>query len=187
MLQLPLVWVDLEMTGLNPQTDVIVEIAVIVTDGRLHTAIEGPELVIETPSEALEQMSPIVRSMHTESGLLDRIASGGVNLDEAERQVMSFVAAHVAADDTPVLAGNSVHTDRAFIQRYLPRLDERLHYRHIDVSTIKELARRWAPHLLDEAPPKGGSHRALADIRESIAELAFYRSRFFGTEAQEPQ
>lgn len=187
MLSQPLVWIDLEMTGLDPEQDTIVEIAVIVTDGQLRTQIEGPELVISTSSEALAHMSDLVRTMHSESGLLDRIAAGGIRIEDAERQIMSFIDAHVHPDDTPVLAGNSVHTDRTFVRRYLPVLDARLHYRHIDVSTIKELALRWSPELLDEAPPKGGSHRALADIRESIAELQFYRNRFFGPAAQEPQ
>lgn len=183
----PLAWIDLEMTGLDPEVDRIVEVAVILTDGQLEESIDGPELVIHATTEDLAAMSAFVRDMHTDSGLLDRVRVSAIELAEAEAEVVAFVTANVADDDVVLLAGNSVHTDRAFIQRHMPRLDALLHYRHVDVSTIKELARRWAPEVFEQAPPKGGGHRALADIRESIEELRYYRRTLFSAEYQEPQ
>lgn len=181
-----LAWIDLEMTGLEPERDSIVEAAVILTDGRLLTTIDGPELVIAADEAALAQMDPFVRDMHTTSGLLDRVRGAGIELAEAEATLVTFIEQHVGDDDV-LLAGNSVHTDRAFIHRHMPRLDALLHYRHVDVSTVKELARRWAPLVFEGAPPKDGGHRALADIRESIEELRYYRRALFSELAQERQ
>ncbi len=175
----PLVWIDLEMTGLDPATDVIVEIAAIVTDGALEQEVEGPDLVLGADEEQLASMDPVVREMHTASGLLEDIRASGTTVAEAERQVLAFVREHVAKPGVAVLAGNSIHADRAFLRAYMPELLGHLHYRLVDVSTIKELARRWHPQVLAAAPEKGGGHRALADIRESIAELRAYRETFF--------
>lgn len=175
----PLVWIDLEMTGLDPDRDVIVEIAAIVTDGRLTEVVEGPDIVLGATEVALETMAPVVQEMHTASGLLDEIRASEVTVVEAEREVLDFVRAHVPKAGVAVLAGNSIHADRAFLRRYMPTLLEHLHYRLVDVSTVKELARRWHPQVLAAAPEKVGGHRALADIRESIAELRAYRETFF--------
>ncbi len=183
----PLAWIDLEMTGLDPDSDVIVEIAVILTDGQLATMVEGPELVIAASPEALAQMAPVVLAMHTDSGLLNRIAASTVTIADAEASVLDFLGQHVEKRQDLLLAGNSIHTDRSFIRAHMPALDAELHYRHIDVSTLKELARRWQPDALETAPPKVGGHRALADVRESIEELRHYRRTLFGEAAQEPQ
>lgn len=174
----PLVWIDLEMTGLDPETELIVEIAAIVTDGSLATMHEGPDLVIGAPEEVLHRMHPRVQQMHRKSGLAEEIRASDLTVAQAEAEVLAFVSAHVPAGVAP-LAGNSVHADRAFLRAYMPTLEAHVHYRNVDVSTVKELARRWYPDALESAPAKGGGHRALADIRESIAELQHYRSVMF--------
>lgn len=171
-----LVWVDLEMTGLDPQTCVIVEIATIITDSDLEVVAEGPNLVVHQPAETLAGMDPFVVKMHERSGLLERIAASNISLEEAEEASLAFVKQHCAERSSP-LCGNSIWKDRQFIERYMPRFDGHLHYRNIDVSSIKELVRRWYPK--EEAPGKKESHRALDDILESIAELRFYRSNVF--------
>ena len=184
----PLVWIDLEMTGLDPTTEVIVEIAVIITDGALETIVEGPDLVIGTDDEKLEGMAPVVIEMHASSGLTPEIRNSSLTVSEAERRVLEFVRQHVPEPGSAPLAGNSVHADRAFLNVYMPELEAHLHYRNVDVSTIKELARRWYPQVLEEEPAKTGNHRALAGIRESIAELEYYRERIFRRPgAQSPQ
>lgn len=175
----PLVWVDLEMTGLDPEKDRIVEIAVIVTDGVLARVEEGPDLVVHQPDEVLASMDPVVVAMHAESGLTEAVRTSTLQVAEAEAQALAFVTRCVPQARSAPLAGNSVHADRAFLRRYMPRLEQHLHYRNVDVSTLKELARRWAPDVLAEAPSKSGGHRALADIRESIEELRWYRERLF--------
>jgi oligoribonuclease len=175
----PLVWVDLEMTGLQPDTDVIVEVAVVVTDGSLEKVVEGPDLVVRQPPEALQGMADVVREMHTRSGLLDAIAASETTLADAEAQVVAFVREHVPQAGAAPLAGSSIHADRAFLRRYMPRFEAHLHYRNVDVSTLKELVRRWYPQVYEQAPPKGEGHRALADIRESIEELRYYRQTVF--------
>lgn len=175
----PLIWVDLEMTGLDPDREVIIEIAVIVTDGELDQRHEGPELVIAADEEILGRMHPRVVDMHRRSGLLAAVRASELGLAAAEAEVLGFVADLVPEAGTAPLAGNSVHADRAFLERYMPALAAHLHYRNVDVSTIKELARRWYPEIADAAPSKAGDHRALADIRESIAELRYYRQKIF--------
>jgi oligoribonuclease len=171
-----LVWIDLEMTGLDPERCTIVEIASIVTDSNLELVAEGPDLVVHATEEALGAMAPIVQRMHTESGLIDEIRASRMDVRAAEDATLEFLKQHTAARTAP-LCGNSIWKDRQFIERYMPRLAEHLHYRLIDVSTLKELARRWRPEA-SPPPRKKESHRALADIRESIAELAHYRSSF---------
>jgi oligoribonuclease len=175
----PLVWVDLEMTGLEPDRDRIVEIAVIVTDGALERLEEGPDLVLAAPEESLQAMDDVVVQMHGASGLTDAIRASTITVEEAEAQVLEFVATHVPEARIAPLAGNSVHADRAFLHRYMPALEAYVHYRNVDVSTLKELARRWYPELLEAAPMKAGGHRALADIRESIDEMRYWRSAMF--------
>ena len=170
-----LVWVDLEMTGLDPVTDEIVEIAAIVTDGELNELDSGVSYVVRPPDLAiLERMDPIVVAMHTESGLLSDIPDG-ITLADAGEAVLAYVRSHVPEPNRAPLAGSSVYVDRGFLARHLPELDDHLHYRLVDVSTLKELARRWYPRAYFNAPAKTGGHRALADIRESIAELRYYR------------
>lgn len=176
----PLVWVDLEMTGLDPATELIVEIAVVVTDGQLEEVVEGPDVVVHAPEDALERMVEVVRTMHRDSGLLDEVRTTDVTVAEAEEAVLAFVLQHVPRAGEAPLAGNSVHADRAFLARFMPRFERHLHYRNVDVSTVKELARRWRPDIVASAPAKAGGHRALADIRESIAELRHYRTTLFG-------
>ncbi|MFM6974528.1 MAG: oligoribonuclease [Agromyces sp.] len=173
-----LVWVDCEMTGLNPDRDELVEIAVIVTDFDLNPVDEGISIVIEASAEALDGMNDFVRDMHESSGLLQDIPNG-VSLADAELRVLDYVNQHVPEEQRPPLAGNTIGTDRLFIARYMPSLDARLHYRSVDVSSIKELARRWFPRAYFNAPEKNGGHRALADIRESVRELAYYRRAVF--------
>src|SRR5215469_1057329 len=173
-----LVWIDCEMTGLNITSDALVEVACVVTDGELNELDDGIDLVIKPPAEALDQMPELVRDMHTASGLLDELA-GGMTLAEAQDQVLGYVRGHVSEPRKAPLCGNSIATDRAFIARDLPRLDEYLHYRMIDVSSVKELARRWYPRAYFASPTKVGGHRALADIRESITELRYYRETVF--------
>ena len=171
-----LVWVDLEMTGLDPQTCVIVEIATLVTDAELNVVAEGPNLVVHQPPEVLAGMDPFVVKMHTKSGLLTRIAESEISLEDAEARSLAFLQEHVEERSSP-LCGNSIWKDRQFIERYMPAFDKHLHYRNIDVSTLKELARRWYPDA--SAPGKKETHRALDDIVESIEELRFYRKQLF--------
>lgn len=174
-----LVWVDLEMTGLDPASCTIVEIATLVTDGDLNLIAEGPNLIIYQPEAALAHMSDFVRDLHTRSGLLDAIRRSTTSLALAEAETLAFLAAHTT-QGTAVLAGNSVWKDRAFLEVYMPRIIAHLHYRMIDVSTVKELVRRWYPPEL-MAPKKQDRHRALDDIRESIEELRWYRAKVFTT------
>jgi oligoribonuclease len=166
------------MTGLDLVSDALVEIACVVTDGELNKLDEGIDLVIKPPAEALDHMPDVVREMHTASGLLNELA-GGMTLGEAQDQVLGYVRGHVREPKKAPLCGNSIATDRAFLARDLPRLDEYLHYRMIDVSSIKELARRWYPRVYFASPAKVGGHRALADIKESITELRYYREAVF--------
>lgn len=173
-----LVWIDCEMTGLDLSVDELVEIAVVVTDFELNPLDEGLSLVIRPDATALENMGDFVRSMHETSGLLVEIPSG-VSVAEAEYEVLEYVLKHVPAEQQAPLAGNSIGTDRAFLAKFMPRLDGHLHYRNVDVSTIKELARRWFPRIYFNAPKKHGGHRALADILESIRELQYYRRAVF--------
>ena len=181
----PLVWIDLEMTGLDSEVDVIVEIATIITDGTLEQVEHGPDLVVAAPEIRLDGMADVVRRMHTASGLLDEIRTTDRTVAEAEQATLDFVRTHVPDPSAAPLAGNSVHADRAFLHRYMPTLEAHLHYRNVDVSTLKELARRWRPALLERAPDKQERHRARDDIVESIAELRFYRDVLFGTASQE--
>lgn len=169
-----IVWIDCEMTGLDPDNDGLCEIAVIVTDFDLKPLDPGFEIVINPGTAALEQMNDFVRNMHETSGLLPRIETGAA-LGDAEAQVIAYVDRFVPADRRPLVAGNTIGMDRRFIAKYMPTLEERLHYRSIDVSTIKELSRRWYPRAYFSAPAKRGGHRALADIAESIQELAYFR------------
>ncbi len=166
------------MTGLNITSDALVEVACVVTDRDLKELDGGIDVVIKPPAESLDQMPELVRQMHTSSGLLDELASG-ITLAEAQDQVLAYIRGHVAEARKAPLCGNSIATDRAFIARDLPKLDDYLHYRMIDVSSVKELARRWYPRAYFASPAKIGGHRALADIRESIAELRYYREAVF--------
>jgi oligoribonuclease len=171
-----LVWIDCEMTGLDPATHVLVEIAVVITDAELNVLDEGLDIVIGARPEDLVNMDPIVHEMHAASGLLDAIRHSATTVEQAEDQVLEYVERFVAERRKAPLCGNTIATDRGFISRYMPRLDDHLHYRMIDVSSIKELARRWYPKAYYNAPAKNGGHRALADIRESIDELRYYRA-----------
>jgi oligoribonuclease len=173
-----LVWIDCEMTGLDPARDALIEIACIVTDGQLVALDDGVDLVIKPPAEALDHMPEVVREMHTASGLLGELASG-ITLAEAQEQVLAYVRRYVPEPKKAPLCGNSIATDRMFIARDMPELDAFLHYRMVDVSSIKELARRWYPRAYFASPEKHGGHRALADIKESIRELQYYREAIF--------
>jgi oligoribonuclease len=170
---------DLEMTGLDPARHVIVEIATLVTDDELQVVAGGPDLVIHQPPEALAAMEPIVHEMHTRSGLLPAIAASTVSLEEAGRATLEFIKQHVPEPRTVPLCGNSIGTDRRFLAAYLPAIENHLHYRSVDVSTIKELGRRWYPQLIETVPKKATTHRALDDIKESVEELRFYREKLF--------
>jgi oligoribonuclease len=170
---------DLEMTGLDPSRHVIVEIATVITDDQLQTIAEGPDIVVHATPEELEAMDGVVRSMHTRSGLLAAIQSSPVSLAAAGEQTLAFIRAHIGEPRSVPLCGNSIGTDRRFLDAQLPEIENFLHYRSIDVSSVKELCRRWYPDVLAGAPPKREAHRALEDIRESIAELAYYRSKIF--------
>lgn len=174
-----LVWMDLEMTGLDPDQHVIVEIATIVTDDDLEIVAEGPDLVVHQPAEALALMEPVVVEMHTSSGLLPAIEASTITLAEAGRQTLDFIRTHVPEARTVPLCGNSIGTDRRFLAKYLPEIEDHLHYRSVDVSTIKELARRWYPGAVNGGPKKAAAHRALDDIMESIQELRYYRETLF--------
>jgi oligoribonuclease len=173
-----LVWIDCEMTGLDLERDALIEIACLVTDGELNILDEGVDVIIKPPPESLDQMSDVVRTMHTTSGLLAEL-SEGVTVAEAQDIVLSYVRKHIKEPRRVPLAGNSIATDRVFIARDMPELDAYLHYRMVDVSSIKELARRWYPRAYFASPVKRGGHRALADITESVQELRYYREAIF--------
>jgi oligoribonuclease len=173
-----LVWIDCEMTGLDLTRDALVEIACIVTDGELVAVDDGIDVIIKPPAEALDTMPEVVREMHTVSGLLSELPAG-VTVPEAQEQVLAYIRQHVPESKKVPLCGNSIATDRSFLARDMPELDEFLHYRMVDVSSIKELARRWYPRAYFASPPKHGGHRALADIVESIRELRYYREAVF--------
>jgi oligoribonuclease len=174
-----LAWMDLEMTGLDATRDVIVEIATLVTDDDLELVAEGPDLVVHQPPETLALMGDYVREMHTRSGLLKEIETSSVTLADAGAQTLAFLKEHISEERSVPLCGNSIGTDRRFLAAYLPEIENFLHYRSVDVSTLKELARRWNPKVLEDLPEKKEGHRALDDIRESLEELRFYRDRLF--------
>ena len=173
-----LVWIDCEMTGLDVVNDALIEVAVLVTDGDLNVLGDGVDVLITPTDEQLASMGDFVREMHTKSGLLDDLASG-TTIEEATRLAMEYIRAHVPAARKAPLAGNTIGTDRMFLARDMPELEQWVHYRNVDVSSIKELARRWYPRVLYQAPAKSGNHRALADIQESIEELRYYREAVF--------
>lgn len=173
-----IVWIDCEMTGLDLRRDALIEVAALVTDSELTVLGDGIDVVIRPPAEALETMVDVVRTMHTTSGLLDELAQG-LTMEEAEAAVLAYVRQWVPEARRAPLAGNSVGTDRGFLARDMPSLERHLHYRIVDVSSIKELARRWYPRVYFASPVKRGGHRALADIRESIEELKYYREVLF--------
>jgi oligoribonuclease len=170
---------DLEMTGLDPTRHVIVEVASLVTDDQLTIVEEGPDLVVSAPPGALAAMEEPVRDMHERSGLRAEVEASPLSLEEAETRTLDFIRAHVPQPGTAPLCGNSIGTDRKFLAVYMPAIEHHLHYRSIDVSTVKELCRRWYPDAFAAAPEKASGHRALQDIRESVAELAYYRSAIF--------
>jgi oligoribonuclease len=170
-----LAWMDLEMTGLDPGRNTIVEIATLITDDALEIVGEGPDLVIATSAEQLATMDDVVRGMHTRSGLLTAIEASSITLADAGAATMAFLRQHIPEARTVPLCGNSIGTDRRFLAAWLPEIEDYLHYRSVDVSTLKELARRWYPQIYSGAPRKTGTHRALDDIKESIAELRYYR------------
>lgn len=174
-----LAWMDLEMTGLDPSRHTVVEIATVVTDDDLHVVAEGPDLVVHASADQLAAMDDVVRAMHTRSGLLEAIETSTVSLADAGRQTLEFLKSHIAEARTVPLCGNSIGTDRRFLAAHLPDIEAWLHYRSIDVSTLKELCRRWYPEALSSAPAKKVTHRALDDVFESIAELAHYRATIF--------
>jgi len=173
-----LVWIDCEMTGLDLEQDALIEIACLVTDGELNILDEGIDVIIKPPAEAVDAMSQVVRDMHTTSGLLNEL-SRGVTIAEAQEIVLAYIQMHISEPRRAPLCGNSIATDRSFIARDMPELDTYLHYRMVDVSSIKELARRWYPRAYFASPAKRGGHRALADITESVQELRYYREAVF--------
>ena len=170
---------DLEMTGLEPARHVIVEIATLVTDDELNIVAEGPDLVVHQDEAALAEMDPVVVDMHTRSGLLDAIRKSTLSLADAGAQTLEFIQSHVTEARRVPLCGNSIGMDRRFLAAYLPEIEEYLHYRSVDVSTVKELVKRWYPSLIGTRPRKAESHRALDDIRESVSEMKFYREHVF--------
>jgi oligoribonuclease len=174
-----LVWIDCEMTGLDLQRDALIEVAVVVTDAELNLADKGLDIVIHAGDDLLNSMVPVVRDMHANSGLTELVRQSTVTVAEAEKAVLDYVAAHIPQAGVAPLCGNSIATDRSFLVRDMPALDDYLHYRMIDVSSLKELARRWYPRVYWAQPAKGLAHRALADIHESIQELAYYRQALF--------
>jgi oligoribonuclease len=176
-----LVWIDCEMTGLDVEIDELVEVAVVITDFNLNILDPGFNVVIKPSQAALDNMGDFVTSMHTESGLLEAIPDGAT-LAEAEGAVLGYIQTLVPVEKQAPLAGNTIGTDRTFIARYMPQVDNHLHYRSVDVSSIKELSRRWFPRVYFNAPEKHGGHRALADILESIRELEYYRRAVFTSE-----
>ena len=173
-----LVWIDCEMTGLDIERDALIEIACLVTDGELNILDDGVDVIVKPPPEAIDQMGDVVRTMHTTSGLLEELG-GGVTVGEAQEIVLSYVQMHIKEPRRVPLCGNSIATDRWFIARDMPQLDQYLHYRMVDVSSIKELSRRWYPRAYYASPPKHGGHRALADITERVQELRYYREVVF--------
>jgi oligoribonuclease len=170
---------DLEMTGLDPARHAIIEIATLITDDDLNIAAEGPDLVVHQPDELLAQMDPVVVDMHTRSGLIDKVRASTLDLAEAGRQTLAFIKEWVPEARAVPLCGNSIGTDRRFLDVHLPEIEHHLHYRSVDVSSVKELVRRWYPELIASRPVKTNTHRALGDIRESIEELRFYRDAVF--------
>jgi oligoribonuclease len=174
-----LVWADCEMTGLDLRRDALIEIAVLVTDSELRVLDEGVDIVITAPDELLDGMQPVVREMHAHSGLTEAVRASTTTVAEAEQQVLDYLRKHIPEARTVPLCGNSIATDRAFLARDMPELDAFLHYRMVDVSSIKELCRRWYPRVYFSQPQKGLAHRALADVKESIRELRYYRSTVF--------
>ncbi|NYH54043.1 MULTISPECIES: oligoribonuclease [Nocardiopsis] len=173
-----LVWIDCEMTGLDFESDALIEVACLITDGELNILDEGVDVVIRPPQDALDRMGDFVRDMHTTSGLLEQLDKG-VSLQEAEDMVLEHIHQYVTEPRKAPLCGNSISTDRTFLARDMKRIDEFLHYRMVDVSSIKELLRRWYPRVYYASPEKNGGHRALADITESIRELRYYRAAAF--------
>jgi oligoribonuclease len=173
-----LVWIDCEMTGLDLGADALIEVAALVTDFDLNVLGDGIDVIIKPPAEALAQMVPFVTEMHTKSGLLTELDSG-ITMEDAQARVLAYIKEHCADGSRPPLAGNTVATDRSFLARDMPELEAFLHYRIVDVSSIKELSRRWFPKAYFNAPAKSGGHRALADIQESIEELRYYRQAVF--------
>ncbi|PTR43592.1 oligoribonuclease [Rhodococcus sp. OK611] len=182
MVQDKLVWIDCEMTGLRLGTDKLIEVAALVTDSDLNVLGEGVDIVIHADDAALADMPDVVKEMHERSGLTEEVRRSTVTLEEAEQQVLAYIREHIPAAGTAPLAGNSIATDRGFLARDMPALDKYLHYRMIDVSSIKELCRRWYPRIYFGQPEKGLAHRALADIQESIRELKYYRRTAFVAE-----
>jgi oligoribonuclease len=174
-----LVWIDLEMTGLEPGRHAVVEIASLITDDDLQIVAEGPDLVIHATEAQLAEMDDYVTAMHTRSGLLEAIASSTLTLEDASTQTLEFLNQHIKEPGTVPMAGNSIGTDRRFLAAQLPAIEDFCNYRSVDVSTIKELCRRWYPDVFKDAPEKKGGHRALQDIRESVAELEYYRTAVF--------
>ncbi len=173
-----LVWIDCEMTGLDLEADALIEVAALVTDFDLNVLGDGIDLIVKPPEKALDQMGDFVRNMHTESGLLVELENG-IAMKDAEQQVLDYIKLHCPDGSRPPLAGNTVATDRSFLLRDMPTLEAFLHYRIVDVSSIKELSRRWFPRAYFQSPAKRGNHRALADIQESIEELRYYREAVF--------
>ena len=170
-----LIWIDMEMSGLNPETDRIIEIAIVITDAQLNTVAEAPVLVVHQPDAVLDVMDNWNKSTHKKSGLIDRVKASTLGEAEVEARMIDFLSQHVAKGVSPI-CGNSVHQDRRFLVRYMPKLDAYFHYRILDVSTLKELARRWKPEVLNGLV-KHGKHEALADVHESIEELRYYRAQ----------
>ncbi|KAI8320271.1 ribonuclease H-like protein [Martensiomyces pterosporus] len=175
----PLVWIDCEMTGLDYDSDTIIEIACVITDGDLNVLEQGEDIVIHQPQEVMDAMNDWCKDHHGGSGLTEKVLGSKVTMAEAEHSVLGLVKRHCSKPRTAILAGNSVHADRAFLVRHMPRLTEHLHYRIVDVSSIKELARRWNPQAYKSAPRKKEAHRALDDILESIDELRYYKEHMF--------
>jgi oligoribonuclease len=174
-----LVWIDCEMTGLDLARDALIEVAAIVTDAELNPLDDGVDVIVHAHDDVLDAMVPVVRDMHAASGLTDAVRASTVGLGDAEKLVLDYVRSHIPEAKAAPLCGNSIATDRGFLARDMPALDEHLHYRMIDVSSLKELAKRWYPRVYQAQPPKGLSHRALADIQESIRELDYYRRTLF--------
>ncbi|GAA1320035.1 oligoribonuclease [Actinocatenispora thailandica] len=174
-----LVWIDCEMTGLDLRRDALIEVAVLVTDSELNVLGDGVDIVIKADDALLDSMTEVVRDMHAKSGLTEEVRASSVSMAEAEDAVLDYIRTHVPDRRTAPLCGNSIATDRGFLARDMPRLDDFLHYRMVDVSSVKELCRRWYPRAYFGQPQKGLAHRALADIEESIRELAYYRKAIF--------
>ncbi len=172
-------WIDCEMTGLDLGSDLLIEVAALVTDSELNVLGEGVDVVIGATAEQLERMPDVVREMHASSGLTEEVLASTVTLEQAQEQVLAHIREWVPERGKAPLCGNSIATDRGFLARDMPALDDWLHYRMVDVSSVKELARRWYPRAYFNAPPKGGGHRALADILESVQELRYYRAAVF--------